>query len=88
MIPSTFYEISRDPDDFTELDDSIRYEKLEGLIDSARTALVELSPGWIIPYFFATSMVISSIKGNFTSTFFILLYSIFSLIVRNQAMWL
>ena len=55
---------------------------------TARTALVELSPGWIIPYFFATSMVMSSISGNFTSTFFMPLYSILSLIVRSHAMWL
>ena len=33
-------------------------------------------------------MVMSSMRGNFTSTFFMPLYSIFSLIVRSHAMWL
>ncbi len=55
---------------------------------TARTALVELSPGWIMPYFFATSIVMSSIRGNLTSTSFIPRYSIVSLMVRSQAMWL
>ena len=56
--------------------------------NTARTAFVVDSPGWIIPYRFATSIVMSSISGNVTSTFFIPLYSIFSLIVRSHAMWL
>jgi len=60
---------------------------LGSITNTARTALVSLSP-CIIPYFLATFIVISSIRGNLTSTFFIPLYSIFSLIVLSQAMWL
>jgi len=33
-------------------------------------------------------MVMSSMRGNFTSTSHMPLYSIFSLMVRSQAMWL
>ena len=38
---------------------------------TARTACVLLCPGWIIPYLFATSMRMSSMRGNFTSTCFL-----------------
>ena len=61
---------------------------LGSIKNTALTACVLLSPGCIIPYFLATSMVMSSINGNLTSIFFIPLNSIFSLIVRNHAIWL
>ena len=48
---------------------------------TALTAAVELWPGWIIPYFFATLIVRSAIIGNGT------LIPIFSFIARTQARW-
>ncbi len=38
---------------------------------TARTAWVEETFGWIMPYFFATSMLTSSMTGNVTSGFLI-----------------
>ena len=65
--------------------------KREGIVDNgaddvlrvdekntALTACVALSPGWIMPYLRAMSMVMSSMRGKRTSTFFMPLYSIFS----------
>jgi len=42
----------------------------------------------IIPYFWAISMVMSSMSGKLTSTFFMSRKVILSLIVRSHAMWL
>ncbi len=46
------------------------------------------SPGMIIPYFWAISMLTSSMSGKLTSTCFMSLKTILSLMVRSQAMWL
>lgn len=42
----------------------------------------------IMPYLRATSIVMSSMSGNVTSTPLIPLKAIFSLMVRSHAMWL
>ena len=55
---------------------------------TARTALVVSSPGMIMPYFVATFIEMSSMSGEVTSMSFMSLKTIFSLIVRSQAMWL
>ncbi len=58
-------------------------------MNTARTALVESSPGgMIMPYLRATSIVMSSMSGNVTSTRLTPLKAIFSLMVRSHAMWL
>ena len=58
------------------------------MMNTARTAWVLLAAGWSMPNALDTSIVRSLITGKVTSTFFMPLYSIFSLIVRSQAMWL
>ena len=58
------------------------------MMNTARTACVLLAAGWSMPNASRHSMVRSLMTGNVTSTFFMPLYSIFSLIVRSQAMWL
>ena len=66
----------------------VRMIPLGSMTNTARTALVLSSPGMIIPYLPATSIVMSSMSGKVTSTSFMPLYSILSLMVRSQAMWL
>jgi len=56
--------------------------------NTARTAWVSSADGCNMPYSRATSIFKSAMTGNVTSTFFMPLYSIFSRIVRSQAMWL
>ena len=52
---------------------------------TARTAWVLLWPGWIMPYLLATSMRMSSMSGNLTSTFS-MPFQLSSWILRSQAM--
>ena len=55
---------------------------------TARTALVSLSPGCIMPYSLDTFMDTSSMRGNCTSMLSISRKCIRSLMVRSHAIWL
>ena len=65
-----------------------RITALGSMTNTARTALVESSPGMIMPYFCAISIDTSSMSGNVTSTSRMSRNAILSLMVRSHAMWL
>lgn len=63
----------------------VRMIPIGSMMNTVCTALVESSPGMIIPYSRATVEDTSSMSGNVTSIYRMPRKDIFSLMVRSQA---